>query len=217
MITPERMIHRDESGLELLTFRGTRSALYDDLIAVRAHGESTDFRETHGFDQYSDHYLARQNGKPVGCLTVNRGWLGPLDCQQFYPADLVEAYREVLISGCKLKVLANQRPSAIFTIIRQAWRDQAGLGARLDLINATGKLVPVYQRLFGYRLAQGYRFTHPRLGTPSEVLWMAVDPQRKHRLTSVFARVPDPISSDDVQRLLEKSQRDQQTTKEVVR
>ncbi len=189
------------TGFRLLVARGTESSIYSDVLSVRRSGEDLDRRHVYSFDEVSFHYVAYMGSEPVGCLTVTRATDGRLDCEEFYPARLVDDFRAVTISGCKLKIVSHSGArTTMRTVIRDAWADQLRKNARLDIINATGRLIRIYEKL-GYQRT-GIKFEHPLLRTDSEMLYRPADPTLGGRLADVFQGIHNPLSDAEVRRIL---------------
>ncbi|MEL6897565.1 MAG: hypothetical protein AAFP90_15795 [Planctomycetota bacterium] len=199
----EKLIYSDDEGVEIYGFRSTESNLYRDVLQVRNDGKLPLNDElVRDYDSFSDHYIGRLNDKPFATVTATRVSDGAFECQEFCPPEILKEFGQVAMSGCCAKVLPDVASHATLPIlIREGWRDQVKKGVRLDIINATGRLIPIYRRYYGYRLL-GEEFTHPRLLTPTRLLYLAVDPERDHRLARVFQGVNDPLPTAEIEKLM---------------
>ncbi|MEM6363164.1 MAG: hypothetical protein AAF539_05150 [Planctomycetota bacterium] len=146
------------------------------------------------FDRYSHHYLFENQGEPVGVMTVHRAEDGDLDCQSYYPEALVQQFRTSLVSVCKLRFLRDSRcpSSCLRSLIRAAWRHQLPRGIRFAILNTETSLAPFYRRI-GFRRLDGFDFVHPQLGTDSQVMLMAADPDVRSFCNDLFRQIADPV------------------------
>lgn len=162
-----------KNGTTIHCFYGIENQWIDSVYAVReVGGEGLRF----GFDAYSYHYVLKVDDAAVGTLTSTRATDGPIDCLEFYPAELMQQFGEILFSPCKLRILRNRISSfrLMRLMLRQYWRDQLSLGGRMALLNASSDLVPFYLRL-GLRAIAGSNFIHPVCKTDSLALLLSAD------------------------------------------
>jgi hypothetical protein len=152
-------------------------------------------------DEYSCHYIATRSDEVLGSLRVTKASKGPLDCEKFYPSNLLQAFRPCVFSGSKF-VFKSKLPngSCIARLLFEtAFAESIKSGARLDIINAQKKHLRYYSSM-GYFLIRDSFFTHPVCGTPSYVMCCPADPKRNCKLAKFFVDVPDPMSLEDVKR-----------------
>jgi hypothetical protein len=154
-------------------FYGTQDPCIKSVHAIReVGGEGVQF----DFDSYSHHYILRVDAKPVGTLTSTHVSDGPLDCQRFYPGELLDQFGELVFSPCKLRIVRNRISSfrLMRLMLRQYWQHQLSLGGRMALLNASAQLIPFYLRL-GLRGIVDSNFVHPVCKTDSLALLLSAD------------------------------------------
>jgi hypothetical protein len=131
------------------------------------------------YDVNADHYLLLDpSGKPIFVMRVNQARRGELDCENFYPKELLHNHRPVLCSASRFVRSRAFGPNVALAkhFLHLVREDQLLDGMVGDLINAHIPMVPYYQRL-GYESVPGHDFTHPRLGTASRVMLLMVNAQ----------------------------------------
>lgn len=165
------------------------SELFGQIVAGRAQvscGPATD-----PIDEHSTHYALTQAGHLRVWFRVTRAHQGPLDCQAFYPPELIWACRDVLASTGRLgRHPADAGRSSLVTLaMRCGWGHQFACGARIDVINARTRLAPFYMRLH-YPALPGWTFTHPRTGDVHDVRALAPAEDITGSWGDVFQGVP---------------------------
>jgi len=186
------------SGLVLESAFGTDNSVYEDLLQVRT-GNHPRFK----VDDYSHHYLLRNDSGPIGSMTITRNIDGPIDCQSKYPKSLFREFGATLISTCKFRVIkgAHNGFRTLRNMIREVWLHQTQDGMRLDLINSTLENVRFYNRI-GYTAIKGSEFRHPTLGTQSIAMFMATDPSVRSFIQEQCARLSNPLRLSTVQKVV---------------
>lgn len=139
------------------------STAFDEIVQMRglvACGPSTD-----SVDEYSTHYALYSRERLQVWFRVTRPIHGVLDCETYYPSDLVSEFRLVLAASGRLGRHPEEqgRSSLVSAALRCGWSHQFIHGARVDVINSRQALAPFYQRI-GYHLIPGWSFLHPRTG-----------------------------------------------------
>jgi ribosomal protein S18 acetylase RimI-like enzyme len=132
---------------------------YDDIIELRSRmygiprGDAGD-----EVDGYSTLYCAYAGGAPVGTMRVTAALDGRLDCEEFYPHALLEAFRPRLGSASRFAVRQDLPPGmqVARVLIEAAWLHQIRRGIRLDVTNAHRRALRYYERI-GYRPVAGCR------------------------------------------------------------
>lgn len=145
-------------------------------------------------DAYSDHYGIFQGNGLIAALRVTRGASGRLDCEEIYPAKLMENFRPILGSASKF-VCRKGLPLAWKTtqiLIENAWFDQLSKGIRLDIINVHQRAIGYYQKI-GYILLADSFFYHPVWNTPSYVMLLPADPHRESKMKPLFKGINNPL------------------------
>lgn len=190
-----------DGDFAVFSAKGTDNELFGNVLRVRGHEHAGP--NVFHFDDYSSHYVLFAESKPIGCLTATRLQDGPIDCQEFYPAELLSEFGHLLFSCCKLRIVAS--PNASFQrlrcLIRAGWRHQLQHGARIDLMNAQSSFQAFYQRI-GYRPASANHFRHPTLGTESVAMFLAADPNHASFCREEFRGISRPVYMDDVRDIL---------------
>jgi hypothetical protein len=146
------------------------------------------------FDRTADHYLLFRDGVPILAMRVNQARRGPMDCEEFYPGNLLSVFRNMVGSASRLIKAKEARGNAseTFSLIAAVWRDQFLDGMRIDLINVHMPMIPFYRRL-GYRTVPHSRFKHPRLGTDSLVMFLTANACGDSRIADAFGTAHDPV------------------------
>lgn len=191
--------------MEVLHCQGIDDPLYQCVQEIRHDGGEQVYFD---FDQYSHHYVLHYAEKPLGTVTVHEASDGALDCESFYPMELLERHRDVLIGTCKMRIRrgAETPIQALRSLIQSAWADQLRRGNRITIVNAEERLTAFYRRI-GFSYLPGFDFIHPQLGTFSKVLVMASDPTHTGYCQPLFESVPDPFSQQAVIDLCQRSNR----------
>ena len=69
--------------------------VYRDILSVRCQVNDVDIQTAaNPNDMSADLYCIYLGGRPVGTMRVTRASNGKLDCEEYYPAELVERYRD---------------------------------------------------------------------------------------------------------------------------
>jgi hypothetical protein len=124
------------------------------------------------YDVDADHYLLiDQSARPIFVMRVNQARRGELDCERFYPKELLDNHRSVLCSASRFmrsrQFSAN--PVLAKRFLHLVREDQLLEGMIGDVINAHAPMLPYYKSI-GYEALNGHDFIHPRLGTESKVM-----------------------------------------------
>jgi hypothetical protein len=151
---------------------------FEAILEIRSsRGERASEADAH--DLHADHYLLRLHGSPIAALRVQQARRAQLDCEAFYPPALLASFRSVVCSASRLvrHARARARPSLIRRLFVAAWAHQFREGMRIDLVNVHMPMVNYYLSI-GYQAIHGSEFVHPRLGTPSVVMYLIADRER---------------------------------------
>lgn len=181
---------------------GINNRVFDATQQLRIQVEP-DQPYQYAFDEYSYHYVLKNTGRPVGCLTVTREKDGPIDCRDAYPARMLRRFRDVIVSSVKLRMLSTEGRDVnpawrLNYLFREAWRDQFRRGARLDLINVVGRIANIYSRRMGYHVMVGKEFIHSQLGTFSHCMFLSADPSLPSIAQDIFRSSDDQLPYHDV-------------------
>ena len=126
-------------------------------------------------DKLSDIYILFKDGYGVATVGGTLCSLGTPDCNEFYPRKLLSLFSSRVLCPYRLAVRPEVAGGGRFfsrTILQEGWRDQISKGARIMIMSAHRPMLPYYFRL-GFRVVDGFDFTHPVLGTDSVVLALA--------------------------------------------
>lgn len=169
------------------------SELFSRVIELRAAHQSAGELEDE-FDLTADHYLLFRDKIPIVAMRVNQARKGPMDCEEFYPGNLLSVFRNLVGSASRLVKAKEARGNVTetFSLISAAWRDQFLDGMRIDLINVHLPMIPFYSRL-GYKVVPHSRFKHPRLGTDSQVMYLTANASGGSRIAAAFGSAYDPV------------------------
>lgn len=189
--------------MEVLHCRGTEHPLYQSVQTIRRDGSEI---VSYDFDQYSNHYVLFSSGLPLGTLTVHEARAGELDCQPFYPQRLLRDRQDQVAGACKMRIRrgATAPIEALRSLIRGAWLDLVERGIRVTIANSEPRLSAFYRRI-GFSYIPGYDFVHPQLGTASQVLIMAADPDHRSYCQDDFSLVTNPVSQREIIQLCDRS------------
>ena len=196
--TIETLYTDDESRLRVQVAHGVDSTFYQTVRSVRASRNPgpSEF----GFDAHSYHYLMTLAEEPIGCVTATCYRDGPVDCQDHYPPLwLFDRYGESLVSICKSNVVGSPVAGlrTFRRLVRSVWADQLRRGTRVDVINVTRDNQRIFHRI-GYRVIDGYDFTHPSLGTDSITMCLSADPGHRSFFQDLHQEVSDPLPMTEV-------------------
>lgn len=189
--------------MEVLHCWGVEDPLYQSVQEIRRDGSD---RVSHEFDEYSIHYVLHSAGKPLGTLTLHEARAGELDCQSYYPSNLLHRHHDQVAGACKLRIRrgASAPIEALRCLIRGAWVDLVKRGIRVTIANSEPRLSAFYRRI-GFSYIPGFDFVHPQLGTESQVLIMAADPTHRSYCQGDFASIADPVSQRELIQLSQRS------------
>ena len=181
------------------------SPLFQLVLEARAevYGEAEPGATIDSFDGHSEQYVALGPGGVTYAMRATRDSKGPIECQEYYPRQLLEVLKDKVVSAGRFfrKPGIRTTRKASIEFIALAWADQVRLGSRLDVINATERLLRYYQRL-GYVRHETGTFRHPRWHTESHVLFMPADPSRTSPLQGAFSKCADPLTLERLQEAL---------------
>ena len=189
--------------MEVLHCWGVENPLYRSVQTIRRDGSDRVFYE---FDEYSIHYVLQSSGQPLGTLTVHEARAGEMDCQSYYPSNLLQRHHAEVAGACKLRIRRGAKApiEALRSLIRGAWADLVQRGVRVTIANSEPRLSAFYRRI-GFSYIPGFDFTHPQLGTASQVLIMAADPTHRSYCQGDFASIADPVSQCDMIQLCHRA------------
>ena len=212
--------------LRLWRCYGTKDAIYQSVLAVRqSHANKSSSKSpVCPFDEYSYHYVLKTCednyisesgisnsmsaacGETVGAMTITRPDDGTVDCQSFYPPAMLSIFRNDLLTSCRFIILPAAQSS--YALLRwmttSVWKDQVKLGCRGGIINSQRDMTPFYRRM-GFKLLEGFSFTHPTLGTDSQVLTLRADPSEQPYFRDAFQQLKSIIPAELWNRVLEFS------------
>jgi hypothetical protein len=158
------------------------------------------------FDHHSYHYFLTVHEQPTGTMTATRAIDGEMDCQDFYPPELISNYRHCIFTPCKFVIRPGSHSSfrLMRLMVRETWRDLLTLGCRVSVMNARVGLVPFYRRM-GFHVVNHSEFVHPICGTESRVLVMSADPNQRSYFSDLFETIEDPVALADLSRYCDLS------------
>jgi hypothetical protein len=178
-------------------------AAFKDVLALRAAGYAiAPGRCRDETDDYSDVVVAYVEGRPAGTLRITHAMRGRLDCEEHFPAALVERHRPRLGSASRFCVGRHGVGLPIARMLIEAgWRLALDQGTRLDIIDVHARATRYYRRL-GYHLLHWPGFTHPLLGTPSRVMAFTTEPDRATPLAHLLAGLEDHVRVQEIREWL---------------
>lgn len=209
----KKLVHASEGKYKIKIISGDiLSNVYYDVIKIRKEVDPRWTNNEFTYDSYSTHYCLYVNEIAAGCITITWAKNGKLDCEEFYPASILNIYRSTLVSACKFRikkeyswgVFKNEFTSKSF--IREVLKDQISKGALIDLIDSEESLAPYYQRM-GYIACNGYDFFHPILKTKMIVMFLPADPNIPSVAQEAFKNLKINLSSEKVLKELEREER----------
>ncbi len=173
---------------------------FDDVRQIRADAYGLSPREAvDAQDEYSEIWLALVGGRPSGTLRITRASQGKLDCEEHFPASLLNRFRSQIASANRfcLDPALRQRSGVASALISAAWKLGLMQGVRLDVIDVNAQRTGYYTRL-GYHAVVAPTFTHPLLRTRSVVMAFTTEPWRPTPLQRLFVDIADPITTEDI-------------------
>jgi hypothetical protein len=182
-------------GRDLVRLSSKAPAFESDVLALRARVYGRPASECRDeFDEHSDHYVLYTQGVPHYAARVTRAALGPLECEAFYPPQLLHRFRERLCSSARFlrnPSLPGGHEQVVHFYIA-AWRDMLHRGLRVDIGNVTRQYLR-YHHAFGYTPLQVPTFRHPVFGTESYTVVLTVDPENPGYVPASFPRQVEGI------------------------
>ena len=183
---PRARVLATDGGLNLLWLTDD-SDLFTEVLRIRQSTGLPEQAVTDASDKSADIYLLAKDGRNIATMRVNQVRRGAVDCSEFYPRALLEDFSHCLGSASRLVRDQSVKacPGDIRFFLREVWRHQFRDGMRIDVTNCHEDMEPFYVRL-GYRQAADFKFTHPRLSTPSLVMIMVADPSAETPIKGAF-------------------------------
>lgn len=190
-MTPIESIHFDNRRYTIRSI-SPHSKDYDTVMLIRSQGIAGVYADE--YDETADIYLLMDNSIPIATMRVNQARRGKMDCEAFYPGHLLRSHRHLIASSSRLARSITAKPNVYLMrqFMRTVWRQQVIDGIRIDLINAHQRMLPYYVDL-GYRLMCNSFFVHPRIHTPSHVMFMVASSETPSAFAEVFAPPDDPL------------------------
>ncbi|MBF0593014.1 MAG: hypothetical protein HQL02_13095 [Nitrospirae bacterium] len=153
------------------------------------------------YDAYSYLFCLYVNEEPAVSLTVTFARDGKLDCEEFYPTELIDRYRNVTGSAGKLCAVNKyeceiNRFAHILTY--QVWNYVYNRGIRLDIMNAKEGLMSKYYLRMGYMLVENSLFIHPKWQTHSHVFLLPADSTINSHFKDIFKKGQDDLSINEI-------------------
>lgn len=168
------------------------SEAFEVVTSIRSQSGVGAFSDEH--DQTADIYLMVREDTPVATMRVNQARKGRLDCEEFYPGEFLTRHRHMIGSASRLARSPATKPSVYLMrhFVRSVWQHQLRHGMRVDLINVHQRMIPYYADM-GYRLLYNSFFWHPRIHTPSHVMFMVASRNAHSPLADICAPADDPL------------------------
>lgn len=205
---------RKNSTVKIKKGHSSDLSLYQDVLHVRsqAYNQSPIYqnllRDSHTeYDSYSDLYCLYLDDEPVGTITATQAAKGKLDCEEYYPGEFINRYREMIGSAIKFGTVKafdcneDVRKRIARILIETTWKDQLDMGIRFDIINAHERMVPYYRRL-GYLIIADSFFIHPQLGTPSYSMFLPADGSHPSYVQHLFSNLNNPLPLNKVSKYI---------------
>lgn len=188
---PIESIHFDNRAYTVRVV-SPHSSDYDAVISIRSQGVAGSYSDE--YDETADIYVMTDNETPVATMRVNQARRGKMDCEDFYPEHFLRSHRHMIGSASRLARSITAKPNVHLMrhFVRSVWRQQLIDGMRVDLINVHQRMIPYYADM-GYRLLCNSFFWHPRIRTPSHVMFMVASKETRSPLAEVFAPPDDPL------------------------
>ncbi len=183
------------NGGEVVRLSSKDPAFESDVLVLRSRIYGRPVSECRDeFDEYSDHYVLYTQGIPHYASRVTRAALGPIECEEFYPQELLRRFRDRLSSSGRLirNPSLSGGPEQLIHFYIAAWRDLIDKGIRVDIGNVTRHFLR-YQNAFGYTPLDVPTFRHPVFDTESYTLVLTVDPENPGSLPASFPRDVDGV------------------------
>lgn len=168
------------------------SPRFEEVMRIRSQDRAG--VHTDGHDATADIYLLCRDSRGIATLRVNQARRGELDCEAQYPQRFLALHRDVVASTSRFARATEEAPNVFLmrAFMREVWRDQFRAGIRVDMVNVHQRMIPYYASI-GYRLLCNSFFVHPRIATPSHVMYILADPRVDGPFASVFQMQHDPL------------------------
>lgn len=175
--------------------------VYSDAVRVATVAYARSEEEVrHLVDPYSDIYVGYRDGIPVATMSTTHARSGPLLLEECYPPALFRLGRQRIAAAYRLGVTqryANDARTARLMML-VGYAQTMSYGAAISLMNANHRMVRYYTR-FGWTPIRQARFTHPRYGTPSQVMIYIADRYRHDIFAPIVRATGKHVGWDTVQ------------------
>jgi hypothetical protein len=161
-------------------------SLIDDVRAVRMAALGLPAAQAlDAIDAHSLLLVADVGDAPVATLRVTYARYGRIDCEPFFPAELLARHRHWLGSASRFGAVRGVPPAVARALIEAGWTLALRDGMRVDLIDVSARGRSYYRRL-GYADLDVPGFRHPLFGTESSGMLFVTDPRRRTPLAPLF-------------------------------
>jgi hypothetical protein len=172
--------------------------LADDIRAVRTEALGISAAQAlDDVDEHSQLLIADVAGIAVATLRITYARHGRIDCEAFFPPDLLASHRARLGSASRFAARRGVPSAVTRALIEAGWRIALGDGLRCDLIDVSARGRAYYRRL-GYADVRMPTFRHPLFGTESWGMVFVTDPRRPTPLAPLFADLTTYTTEADV-------------------
>lgn len=188
----------DELGVRILKSNDS-GHIYDDVLSIRSqiYGLPLSKVRAKG-DEYSEHYCAYVNGQPLIILRATQARKGKIDCEEFYPPQLMTELRDIIISTTRFcSINRGTMPGLSLLLVQTLCLDQINQGMRIDIINVRLEMIDYYKNL-GYVPIPDSSFIHPYWKTNSIAMILPTNPHRETKFKADFETLPDSLTYEDL-------------------
>lgn len=184
--------------------------LYKDVLLVRNNGSKKEIEKATSFvDPYSDIYCLYLDKEPIGTITTTHRLKGKLECEEFFPKEIIEGYKTVTNSASMFRILTGQNDKASESlgarlsskIIKEVLKDQFEEGILVCICKVERYFVEYYRRM-GFVHLEDYDFINPWLGYDSCVMILSADPNHKSSFKETFANGKETLLMSELFSLL---------------
>lgn len=175
---------KEYENYQVVIYRsGDSGKIYEDILSIRAQTYANLTRKVRfEEDQYADLYCAYQGGLPVACMSAIRDTQGKLDCEDFYPPNLLQTFKGSVMTANRFGSIGRTmgRGRLGLLLMKAVVIDQLKQGVKLNIIAVRHEMIGYYLR-HGYLLVAGSNFIHP---ITKNICFVMVLPADKNRMSA---------------------------------
>jgi hypothetical protein len=164
----------------------------DAIVALRRAAGAPITRDDD--DVHGTHFVATDGTGPLAAVRITFASRSALDFEPLLAAPIPMPARGEFVAASRFAVARHAGRAVVGllrALIRASWLHAWPLGARVALLAAPDRLVPVYRRVIG-AVPLGPACTHPRTGRHVRLMVALPAPQRGGVIDDIVDRLPGP-------------------------